>query len=364
MSSTEANVGLGLGARPVLTVLQQFNAPTPKTNPYLIQLLRALEPMVRVQFWSLRRALLTRYDVVHLHWPEYTMRHSSALGRLLRQAAVALLLLRWTLMRTPVVRTLHNLEPHERGGVIESVLLRWMDRLVVRWIRINATTEARLPATDTVLHGHYRDWFGAQSLRPVLGRLLHFGLIRPYKGVEVLLDVMAGLADSGLALRIVGNPSDAAMRELVERKCDADSRVSALLQYVDDATLAREVAEAELVVLPYREMHNSGTLLLALSLSRPVLVPRTGNNEAVSAEVGEGWVLMYDGELSPEVVEEGLRRARALGGGGSRPDLSRREWLRAGQQHYRTYAAAIRARRARGRNSGMERRRVIASKGR
>ena len=50
--------------KPLLTVLQQFNAPTPKTNPYLVQLLAALSPLVRVRFWSLRTALLSRYDVV------------------------------------------------------------------------------------------------------------------------------------------------------------------------------------------------------------------------------------------------------------------------------------------------------------
>lgn len=337
----------GLGGRPVLTVLQQFNAPTPKTNPYLVQLLAALKPLVRIRFWSLRTALFARYDVVHLHWPEYTVRSNGGVGRLLRQGALALVLIRWTLLRTPVVRTLHNLEPHESGGRIEGYLLRWMDHLVARWIRINATTDKRAPGTDTALHGHYRDWFSADDQgASVPGRLLHFGLIRPYKGVEGLVDAMARVQAPGSTLRIVGNPADAAMRSLVEDACAADSRISALLQYVDDPTLAREVSESELVVLPYRDMHNSGTLLLSLSLARPVLVPQTQNNAAVAAEVGAGWVFMYDGDLDAATIEEGLQLARRVGRP-TLPDLSLRDWSHAGALHYRSYVAAMRLRRGR-----------------
>lgn len=341
MSVTDNHRDDGLGLRPKLTVLQQVNAPTPTTNPYLVQLFDVLSPMVRIQYWSLRKALLSRYDVVHLHWPEYMMRHPSRIGRVLRRFVVAAVLLRWTVMRTPVVRTMHNLEPHEGGGHFERWLLAWADHLVTRWIRINATTELREPGTDTALHGHYRDWY-ARFRKPdmIKGRLLHFGLIRPYKGVETLIDAIAGVHMDDCTLHIVGNPANAQMRALVEHACEEDARIDALLQYVDDPTLNREISEAELVVLPYHEMHNSGTLLLSLSLSRPVLVPHTPNNEAVAEEVGEGWVFMYDGELTAAVLEEGIGRVRSANRRGE-PDLSQREWARAGERHYRSYAAAI-----------------------
>lgn len=107
----------------------------------------------------MRDALLSRYDVLHLHWPEYLLRHPSAVGTLAKQMCAALLLLKLQLTGTPVVRTLHNLAPHEDRGWRERGLLRWIDRLTRRWIRINATTPPRPPFTDTILHGHYREWF-------------------------------------------------------------------------------------------------------------------------------------------------------------------------------------------------------------
>ena len=41
--------------------------------------------------------------------------------------------------------------------------------------------------TTTILHGHYREWYGPSNAPSVPGRLLCFGLLRPYKGVESLL---------------------------------------------------------------------------------------------------------------------------------------------------------------------------------
>jgi beta-1,4-mannosyltransferase len=326
---------------PEITVLFSTEQPGEKTNPYLTQLYAALPERVTPRFFSMRDALMSRYDVLHLHWPEYLLRHPTRLGTLAKQCAVALLLLRLKLGGTPIVRTLHNVAPHEDHGAIERALLGWMDRMTRRWIRINAATPVRPPFTDTILHGHYRDWFARMpQAASVPGRLLHFGLIRPYKGVEALLDAMGDVGRAGVSLRIVGNPATPQMRERVERACAEDDRISALLAYVEEPVLAREVSQAELVVLPYRQMHNSGTLLLALSLARPVLAPWSESNAALAEEVGPGWVFLYEGDFEPALLESTLDKVRGTPRG-SAPDLSQRDWPRIGRLHYRTYLEAL-----------------------
>jgi len=324
-----------------LVVLFSTEAPGEKTNPYLTQLYAALPHRVVVRHFSMRAALLSRYDVLHLHWPEYLMRHPSAAGTWAKRLCTGLLLMRLRLQRTPVVRTLHNLQPHESRGASERWLLGQLDRLTRRWIRINDATPVRPPFTDTILHGHYRDWY-AQAERPPAepGRLLHFGLLRPYKGVEALLEAMQGCADAQLRLRICGNPETTGIGDTVSAACARDARISALLAYVDDATLAREVSLAELVVLPYRQMHNSGTLLLALSLSRPVLAPWSESNAAIAAEVGPGWVFLYDGEMDTALLERSIATLRATPRS-EHPDLSRRDWPAIGHQHLRSYLEAL-----------------------
>jgi len=324
-----------------LTVLFSTERPGEKTNPYLTQLYAALPPDVDVRYFSMGAALLSRYDVLHLHWPEYLLRHRSRAGTWAKQLAVMLLIARLRLAGTPVVRTLHNLQPHETRGRSERWLLAQLDALTRRWIRINEATPVRPPFTDTILHGHYRDWYAAMQRPPSQrGRLLHFGLLRPYKGVEPLLAAVAALDDPDLALRICGNPANAQIRETIEAACRRDPRISAHLAYVDDETLAREVGLAELVVLPYRQMHNSGTLLLALSLARPVLAPWSESNAAVAAEVGPGWVFLYEGDLDATLLAEQLAKVRAAPRGQG-PDLSRRDWSAIGRQHHRTYLEAL-----------------------
>jgi len=327
---------------PALTVLQSSGRPTRTTNPYLLQLLDALPPPLRIEYFSMKRALFSRYDVFHVHWPEYLVRHRTRAGTWAKQAGMALVLLRLWAMRIPIVRTLHNLAPHEAGNLGERVLLRWMDRLTTLWIRINPATQERAPATVTILHGHYRAWYAAiPKPRPVAGRLLHFGLLRRYKGVETLLACMQALDDPSLSLRIVGNPASEELADEVRAGCRRDPRISARLEYVDDETLAREIGEAELVVLPYRQMHNSGTLLLSLSLDRPVLAPANDANAAIAAEVGPGWVYLYEGEIDASLIADTLARVRERDDGA--PDLSARDWERLGQQHHRAYAAALRS---------------------
>ena len=132
------------------------------------------------------------------------------------------------------------------------------------------------------------------------------------------------------------------MRQTVEEACAADARTSARLEYVGDEVLAREIGEAQCVVLPYQDMQNSGALLLALSLGRPVLVPRSEANAVLAAEVGEEWVRLYDGVLDADVLAEALR-AQTRWRRQSAPDLSRRDWPRLGVQHHATYMAALAA---------------------
>ncbi len=141
-------------------------------------------------------------------------------------------------------------------------------------------------------------------------------------------------------MRILGSPNSVELRQSIEAAERADRRISAVLQYVDDEALVRDIGEAELVVLPYTELHNSGAVLLALSLDRPVLVPETATTTALATEVGPGWVLTYRGELDAQTLRDGLERCRS-GGRIARPDLSARDWPALGRQHRAAYARAL-----------------------
>ncbi|AZZ56359.1 glycosyltransferase [Rathayibacter iranicus] len=326
---------------PADLVVQQSLAPPDSTTQYVDSIVDGLAPGVEVLFFSWRSALLADYDVLHVHWPELMIRGRSPLHRFLRRRALDALLVRLALQRIPLVRTVHNLEPHELGPAAERRSLARIDRATDLFIRLNPTTvtPGATPAV-TVLHGHYRDQFAEHPLpESERGRLLYFGIIRPYKGVVELIDVFRGVPDDSLSLHVVGSPS-AGQRELVEERATRDSRVHTTLRRVDDAEMVDEIGRAELVVLPYREMHNSGSILVALSLSRPILVPRTPANTALAQEVGSDWVLEYDGDLTPERVTAALERIRVRPPEGL-PALSGRDWDVLGRELKQAYEGAI-----------------------
>lgn len=330
-----------------LRVLESFREPRPTTNPYLRLLLDALRDQghdVRTFSWG--RALTWRYDVLHLHWPEVLLRGTSRPKTVARRALVTLLLLRVALLRTAVVRTVHNPVPHESGPAVERALLALCDRLTTARVHLVPSTRPAGAEGDDALdalvpHGHYRDWYPTVEVPVVPGRLLHFGILRPYKNVEALLAAAHG-APADVSLRVVGSPSTGALRRAVEDACRADARTSAALGHCPDAELAAEVAASELVVLPYTELHSSGAALLALSLDRPVLVPAGPTTDALAAEVGPGWVLTYEGDLTAARLVEALETVRRPGRAPA-PDLSAREWPAAARAHETLFRRAVTA---------------------
>ena len=333
-----------------MRVLQSFPSGRTTTNPYLVQLAEQLAPEPEVLGFTWRRALTAPYDVFHVHWPEALL-HGTTAGRSRGKRLlfrVLLLRLWWRRHRTAVVRTVHNVQSHEDGGRGERALLARFERRTTLWIRLNPTTEVPDGApVRTIMHGDYRAWFAATPVgASVPGRIVYFGLIRPYKGVPDLIETFTTLAvgpdGDALSLRVVGRPTTADIGAEVTLAALNDGRVTVSLGHATDAELAKEVTQAELVALPYREMHNSGAAMLALSLGRPILVPSNPVTEALRIEVGRNWVFTYRGVLTAAHLSGALARCRAVQplGQGAGPDLSERAWPVIADLHRDAYAAA------------------------
>lgn len=328
-----------------LVVLEVLDPPDGTTR-YVDQVVHDLPEDVHVRWFTWREALTGRYDVLHVHWPERLVR--SRRGRLHRlgvRAAFCMLMLRVTLLRTAVVRTEHNVDPHEPGDRVEQRLLAWLRRRTTVSVRLNTVTAPHPTAIDAVVPlGHFRERFAAhpRSAR-VPGRVVYAGIIRDYKGVDLLLDAFAALGDRrDLSLRVVGRPHTERWRQLVEAAAAADPRITARLEFVDDATLVAELTAAELTVLPYRDLHNSGALLVALSLDVPALVTRTPTTAALAAEVGPGWIRLLDGELDAAALAAAVDAVRTAPPTG-RPALDDRDWSRISQRYGELFHVARQA---------------------
>jgi beta-1,4-mannosyltransferase len=315
-------------------------APPDGTTRFVDQVTRFSESDIDFSFFSWRQAILGRWDVFHVHWPEFLMRGGSRPVTAVRTALMLLFLGRLSVIRGKVVRTLHNLEPHSPGSRLETALLAALERRTDLFVTLTAVTPVPEGAASVLIpHGHYRDVLPLEQRRPARrGRLLYFGRIEPYKNVERLIEVFRGLDEPGLELGIVGKASD----ELLARITAAaalDPRVEVRFGFVPDEEMVAEMSSAQLVVLPYTEMHNSGILLVALSLGRPVLVPRTPANALLAEEVGADWVRMFDGDLDASGLLDAVRATADRPAAG--PVLTGRDWSAVGAAYARAYRLAV-----------------------
>jgi glycosyltransferase involved in cell wall biosynthesis len=112
--------------------------------------------------------------------------------------------------------------------------------------------------------------------------ILAFGLLRPYKGLENLLEAFRRV--EGAELWIAGNPrmDVGPLRELAGR---APGRVRFLTRFVEDAEIPAIFRRADVVALPYLDAEHSGVLYTGLAFGKPLVLSAVGGFPEV-AEAG------------------------------------------------------------------------------
>ena len=197
------------------------------------------------------------------------------------------------------------------------------------WQRRCGRSETLRPGTRLVVAAHPPVAFGAVAppdAHPGPRRVLSFGRLLPYKGLDLLAEALRLLGPCpDLELRVVGQgPESAALAALralpgvtVENRWVPEDEIGALLGWSD------------IVVLPYREASQSGVAAAALAAGRRVVATRVGGlagqlaNEplavlcaaegaALAAALGDALRPMAGRPAPPAHVDEGWRRLAAI----------------------------------------------------
>jgi glycosyltransferase involved in cell wall biosynthesis len=111
--------------------------------------------------------------------------------------------------------------------------------------------------------------------------ILFFGLLRPYKGIDTLLEAFRRV--EGAELWIVGNPR-MDTGPLGALAAEAPGRVRFVSRFVDEAEIPALFRRADVVVLPYRDAEHSGVLYTALAFGKPMVLSAVGGFPEVAAE--------------------------------------------------------------------------------
>ena len=171
-----------------------------------------------------------------------------------------------------------------------------------------------------------------EELRQVEGTvILAFGLIRPYKGTDVLLEAFRGV--EGAELWVVGMPR-MPMDELRELARRAPGRVRFVDRFITDPEIPAFMRRADLVVLPYRNIEQSGVLYTSLAFGRPMVLSAVGGFPEIAERGAARLAPPEDPEALGKVLRELLddRSARdALAAAAAREAATTYSWERIGE---------------------------------
>lgn len=253
----------------------------------------------------------------HLQWPERMLNPASSVvaARLAARLLVLCGVLR--LRGRRILLTAHNVTAHERRHPLLSTMMWWaLDHLVTDVHAMSSAGRTEVEQAHpplarrrwhVIVHGDYlaqtveapsrgdaRRHLGLDAGATVLTTV---GGLRAYKGTADLMSTFRAWDRSDAVLLAAGKPAGPAEAADLRASAGHDPRIRLTPEHIDDDELRRRVAAADLVVLPYRAVLNSGSAMYALSAQRPVLVPSTPTFAELDERVGPGWVRTYAGDL-------------------------------------------------------------------
>jgi glycosyltransferase involved in cell wall biosynthesis len=205
---------------------------------------------------------------------------------------------------------------------LSPLLFRMAEGFVVHSEFDRALVRERLSLPDrpivVIPHATYDNYAGEEPERAApagVCNILFFGVIRPFKGLEDLVEAFSSLPRAEAErfwLTVVGETWEGweTPAELIERSPHRD-RITFVNRYVEDREVGAFFAGADVVALPYHRSSQSGPLHVAMHHGLPVVITGVGGLiEAVEGYEGAIVVPPHD----PPALRDALEQAEALAG--------------------------------------------------
>lgn len=191
-----------------------------------------------------------------------------------------------------LVCTVHNVLPHERIWWQPIAYGHWYRMLHIAHVLSTHTGQALVERfglrPERVLyapHGNYETFLkghppiAASLARESLGLpqdhvlVFFFGLIRQYKGVDLLIAAAQQMRATQVTILIAGGCEDAMQSEInaALQGRTGGPRIDLRFGYVEQQSLSDCLAAADVVVFPYRHIYQSGALMLALTYGKAIV---------------------------------------------------------------------------------------------
>lgn len=265
-------------------------------------------------------------QVLHLHWLEPYLRGKNPLSQIIYGLKFLIDIYLTRLSGVRLVWTIHNQIEHDNPFPqlerwIRQLVLNLSDRIIVHHQLaldgLRQDYQIDVNKVDIIPHGHYRTVYASaidqrqareQLSLPVTGKIyLYFGVLRPYKGLEYLLEVWQRNQDilEDCQLVIAGFAYDSLYLQELQAKIDQTPNIVFYPEFIKDEQIPVFFSAVDFLVFPYRQILTSGSVILAMSYGKPVTAPRLG---AIPETVAEADGLLYDA-ANPQGLDLAIQRS-------------------------------------------------------
>ncbi len=242
-----------------------------------------------------------RPDIIHFQWVPLPIVDNFFLHRISKIA--------------PLVLTVHDTEPFHGAPSSRLQLIglkaayKRFDHYIVHTYQSRdvllsqlALSEDRISVIPHGVFSYYRELISntedpSQHDKSGLSgdkKILSFGIIKPYKGIDILLEAFARLPLSiveDTILQIVGSPKmHIEPLKASARHLGIEDRIHWDLRFVEEIEVATYFAEADVIVLPYRRIDQSGVFMTALAFEKPIVASRIGGFAEIITDGKHGFL--------------------------------------------------------------------------
>jgi len=252
---------------------------------------------------------LQGYSAFHLHWHTFYLDKKYGIP-FAKQISLVNTFVSLTAIKAlgyKLVWTVHNTTPHEQQTSNDAFITRYTAKLASKLIvhSTHTITELKALKADTskavvIPHGNYegvyprtmnRDEARKQlAIAPHDRAILFFGNIRPYKGVEDLIEAFNKLDEKNIRLIIAGKCLDAQLVKDIQDAVASNPDITFINGNVPDEDVAMYYDAADVTCMPYKAVTTSGTVLLAATFGKPIVTPNLGAIRDIPEAVG----VLYD----------------------------------------------------------------------
>jgi len=218
-----------------------------------------------------------------------------------------------------VVGLIHNAIPHEKrffDAAFARFFFNRCDGFIVlsepvKQDMLKLIPQAKIMLSPHPIYDQYKITMSPEEARKSLGidpkkkTLLFFGLIREYKGLDILIRAMSYLDDSYQLIIAGESYEDFDKYDNLITASPLKDNIKALQQYIPDEMVGTLFSAADVLILPYRSATQSGVLAVATQLETPVISTNAGalGQSILSSGIG----LVVD-DISPDSIAGAINK--------------------------------------------------------